>query len=218
MPAETIVQDADLVIRRMRDDNADYQLIVRWRNMPHVRRWWDPDRPTTTIDSAIDEYRADARGTTPSTVCIIERSGEPLGLIQFYRWVSYADEAADVGITFDDQTWGLDVFIGEADQIHRGIGTRVVNMLSDYLVEELGASSVALTTDVLNHAAQRCYEKAGFEKVKQVLDTDTYQGERVLSWLMVREPPSTVIGPSGAPRSRGETGRDEFGLRPAHDP
>ena len=186
------VEEDDLVIRRMRDEISEYQRMVDWRNRPHVRRWWDPDHPTMTIESAQTEYRPDTVPGAAGTACIVELNGEPVGFIQFYRWASYSEEAEEVGIPFDDRTYGLDVFIGEPDLVDRGIGTRIVNLLSDYLIRERGASGVALTTAVDNPRAIRCYEKAGFAKVKEVLDTDTYQGERVRSWLMVKEAGDTA--------------------------
>ncbi len=188
MDTNVIVAADNVVIRRMSDDDADHNRMTEWRNSPHVLRWWDPDLPPWTPESIREEYRPDTAPDAISTPCIIELEGLPVGFIQFYRWSSYANEAAEVGIPFDERSYGLDIFIGDPNQIHRGLGTRVITMLSDYLLGELNASSVALTTDVQNHAAQRCYEKAGFKKVKQVLDTDTYRGERVKSWLMVKEP------------------------------
>lgn len=68
----------------------------------------------------------------------------------------------------------------------RGVGTRVVSLICEHLEREHGASAVALTTETTNARAQRAYEKAGFEKVRRVLDTDTRDGERVWCWLMVR--------------------------------
>jgi aminoglycoside 6'-N-acetyltransferase len=183
----TLAGDRDLVIRRMRDETDDYKLMVEWRNRPHVRRRWDPDLPTSTLESIREEYRPDTVPGAASTACIVELNERPVGFIQFYRWASYADEASEVGIPFDDRSYGLDVFIGEEDLVGVGIGTRVVTLLSDYLVQEQNASSVSLTTDLDNHIAIRCYEKSGFRKVKQVLDLDTYQGERVWAWLMVKK-------------------------------
>ena len=189
--AEVVVEDGGLVVRRMRDDDSDYGLMVEWRNRPHVWRWWDPDLPARTLESIKEEYRPDIVPGSPSTVCIIEFEGRPVGFIQFYKWASYGGEATEVGIPFDDRSYGLDIFIGEPDRVGLGIGTRVVRLVSDYFLAEIGASSVALTTDLDNHVAQRCYEKAGFEKVREVLDTDTYKGVRVRCWLMVKAPPNT---------------------------
>ena len=187
MSSNVIVADGDLVVRRLRDDDGDYQLMGGWRNLPHVRRWWDPDLPPATLDSIKEEYRPDMLPGAASTACMIELGGVAVGFIQFYRWVFYASGADEVGIPFDDLSYGLDIFIGDPDQIDRGVGTTVVTLVSDYLLNELDASEVSLTTDVENHRAQRAYEKAGFKKIKQVLDTDTYKGERVTSWLMVKQ-------------------------------
>ena len=182
-----IVGHGDLVIRRMKDEDSEYELMVEWRNRPHVRRRWDPDHPPMTVASARDEYQPDTVPGAPGTACIVELDQRPLGFIQFYRWKSFADEAKEVGIPFDDHTYGLDIFIGEPDLVDQGTGTRIVTMLSDHLINEFHASSVALTVDKDNERAIRCYEKSGFVKTKEVLDTDTYQGERVRSWLMVKE-------------------------------
>jgi aminoglycoside 6'-N-acetyltransferase len=126
---------------------------------------------------------------SPSTACIIEWDGAPIGFIQFYLWSSYADGAEEVGIPFDDRTYSLDVFIGDPEVAGRGVGTRVVDLLSNHILGKLGGSAVSLTTDVDNHQAQRCYVRAGFKKIEQVLDSDTYQGERAMSWLMVKDSP-----------------------------
>ena len=182
-----IVSDKDLVIRRMRDHDDDYSLMAGWRNRPHVRRRWDPDLPETTTESIAEEYRPDTVASGPTVACIVELGGRPVGFVQFYRWASYADEAREVKIPFDDHTFGLDIFIGEEDMVGRGLGTWIVTLLSDHLIAALGASAVSLTTDLDNHGAIRCYEKAGFKKVAKVLDLDTYRGERQWGWLMTKE-------------------------------
>ena len=183
---DVVSQVDDVVVRRMRDEDEDYRRIAEWRNLPHVRRWWDPDLPPPTPDGVKKELQPDTAPGGSSVACIIEQAGEPVGYFQFYRWASYVDDAVEVGIPFDDSTFGLDIFIGEPESVGRGLGTRVVDMMSSYFLQEAGASSVALTTDIGNQSAQRCYEKAGFEKIREVLDTDTYQGERARCWLMVR--------------------------------
>ena len=68
----------------------------------------------------------------------------------------------------------------------RGIGSRAVALLSRHLEDDRNATRIALTTDVENLRAQRAYEKAGFEKIRAVLDLDLRGGERSRAWLMVR--------------------------------
>ncbi|MDQ4130089.1 MAG: acetyltransferase [Actinomycetota bacterium] len=183
---DVVVSDDAIAIRRMRDDDYDYRLMVGWRNRAHVRRWWDPDEPPLDLATAREEYRPDTLPDAASTACFIERDGVPVGFIQFYRWSSYAEEAREVGVPFDEGTWGVDIFIGEESETGRGVGTRAMQLLGRHLHSAHGASAVALTVDVDNDVAIRSYRKAGFERIKKVLDTDTRGGERVTAWLMVR--------------------------------
>jgi aminoglycoside 6'-N-acetyltransferase len=181
-----LLRDADITVRSMRDDPGDYARIVRWRAEPHVHEWWDPDEPAPSYEEVVEQYRPRTQVDDDTTSCIIERDGRAIGYLQFYRWASTPEEARAMDVMVDEATYGLDIFIGEVDDIGRGIGTRVVDLLCGYLEDECGASGIALTTELTNHRAQRAYEKAGFRKTKEVLDVDTRDGRRVRSWLMQR--------------------------------
>jgi aminoglycoside 6'-N-acetyltransferase len=180
-----LVEDGDLAIRRMRDETADYELMVAWRNSPHVRRWWDFDKPATTLDSAIAEYRADTAERSVTVACVIEQSGEPIGFCQFYPWEPYADDARECGFEPGLGWWGVDILIGDEHRLSHGIGTRTMSMLVAHLRQRRGASAVALLTATDNHRAIRAYEKSGFVKRTRVFDTDTVNGQRVECWLMI---------------------------------
>jgi len=188
-----IATDGDLTIRTMRDDDADYELIVRWRSHPHVHEWWDPDDPAPDLDTVRAHYGPRARADDPTTACVIELDHTPVGYLQFYRWLAWPEEAAVLEVDADENTFGIDLFIGEADLIGRGVGTRVVSLICDHLERDRGASAVALTTETTNLRAQRAYENAGFEKVREVLDTDMRGGRRIRCWLMVRRRTSDSV-------------------------
>jgi aminoglycoside 6'-N-acetyltransferase len=185
----TIAAEGDLSIRAMRDEPAEYELISRWRSAPHVHEWWDPDEPPLTPEGAAAQYGARARGEEPTTACIVELDGLPIGYLQFYRWLAWPGANDELDIEADPDTYGIDLFIGDQALIGRGIGTRLVQLVCRHLESERDASWIALTTEVDNVRAQRAYEKAGFRKVRRVLDTDTRDGERVWCWLMERRGP-----------------------------
>jgi len=180
-----IATDGDLTLRAMRDDD-DFGLLVRWRAEPHVHEWWEPDLPAPDLEEVRAFYGPRTRAEDPTTSCIIELDGTPIGYLQFYRWLAWPEEAEMLEVEADQDTFGIDLFIGEPDLIGRGVGTRVVSLICDHLERDHQASSVALTTETTNHRAQAAYEKAGFEKVREVLDTDTRGGHRMGCWLMVR--------------------------------
>ena len=178
-----------MVIRRMRDHPDDYALIVDWRNRPHVREWWDPDEPPLTVDGAIEELRPLTQGSGANTAAIIEFEGAAIGYLQFYPWDEETAYLAEVGITIPDGAWGLDIFIGEDSLVNQGIGSRTVRLISDHLFAEHGATAVALATEAGNLRAQAAYVRAGMRVVERFLDTDTRDGQRVESVLMIRDRP-----------------------------
>jgi aminoglycoside 6'-N-acetyltransferase len=186
---DEIARDGDVSIRRMRDEPLDYELFVRWRNEPHVAEWWntDEDPVPMSLDHATAEYGADADAWV--TRCMISVADRAVGFVQFYPWSEEADEAREMGVPDPDTSYGLDIFIGEPDMIGRGVGATVVALVGAHVFEAEGARSVALLTPVGNDRAHRAYEKAGFRKVRQTLDTDVVNGERRMSWLMVLDRP-----------------------------
>jgi aminoglycoside 6'-N-acetyltransferase len=186
--ADAVAHDDELVIRRLRDDPADMARMARWLNEPHVKQWWNPDEPPMTAERAAAKYRERAHPSSPTTPCVVELSGRPIGYMQFYRWASWSREAEVMSIPFGEGSYGVDIFIGETDALDDGLGSHAVDLLCRHLFDARDASDVTLTTELANPRAQRAYEKAGFRKVAQVLDLDTRGGKRVTCWLMRREP------------------------------
>jgi RimJ/RimL family protein N-acetyltransferase len=187
--ADVFAADADLTIRRLRDDPADFEAMARWRAEPHVHEWWDPDEPPPSAEEIANRYRERTDPDHETTGCIIELDGRPVGYLQFYRWLDFEDEMAEMDVGAGPDSYGIDIQIGVPDLIDKGIGSRAVRAICTYLASERGATDVRLTTEVTNLRAQRAYQKAGFVKLREILELDTRDGERVWAWLMVWEPP-----------------------------
>ena len=186
--------DGDLVIRRLRDHADDYERLAAWRNTPHVREWWDPDDPHVTPAAVAAELRPD-RSDDPTTSCIIELAGEPAGFIQFYPWDAEVAYLEEVHLNMQMGSWGLDIFIGDARLVGRGIGSRAVRLLCEYLFAEHAATAVALITEAANARAQAAYVHAGMRvSGAPFLDTDTRGGQRVESIVMIRDRPGGTAG------------------------
>jgi aminoglycoside 6'-N-acetyltransferase len=180
------IMHENLTIRPMRDAAEEYERLAAWRNLAHVREWWDPDDPPMTVESAVEEYGPDVAGRTATRAAVIEVDGESIGFLQFYPWAAYQQELVDIGVEVPAGAWGLDIFIGEPRWLGRGIGSRAVRMLCDRLIRDEGATAVAFGVEKGNLRARRAYEKAGLTPTVEFLDSDTRGGERVLSILMVR--------------------------------
>ena len=193
--ARSVADDGKgLSIRRMRDDTYDYALMLRWLTAPHVSEWWNPERKALDLDAITAEYGPQTRSEDPSTACIIEVARRPIGYIQFYEWDAEEAEMREMGFELPTGYWGVDILIGEPDQLNGGVGSRAVSLMRRYLIEERSAAGIALVVARDNVRAQRAYEKAGLVRVGEVLDIDTRDGQRIPSYLMAT--PSAAAGRS----------------------
>lgn len=128
-----------------------FPLLRRWIATPHVAAWWGEVEAEMRL---IDEHLA----SDAVRMFVFSVAGRAAGFIQTYR-------AADwPGHGFDDEapgTVGIDLFIGEAELLGRGIGVAVIEAFCARLFAE-GAPAIVIDPDPANARAVRAYEKAGF--------------------------------------------------------
>ena len=83
----------------------------------------------------------------------------------------YPDYGALVGL--DEGVAGLDLFVAEAELTGRGLGTAVIRRLvADVVFARAGTSACTADPDVRNAASIRAFEKAGFARVRELLDPE----------------------------------------------
>ncbi|MCR8723198.1 GNAT family N-acetyltransferase [Frigidibacter sp. ROC022] len=135
---------------------ADLPLLRRWRQAPHVLRWWPQEgaEPPGQVDP----------GTVPS---IVELAGRPFAYIQDY---GVHDEPDHHFAYLPPGARGIDQFIGEADMLGQGHGPAFIDQ---HVRSLFGAGAPAVGTDPHpdNRRAIRAYEKAGFRIAGGPLDT-----------------------------------------------
>jgi RimJ/RimL family protein N-acetyltransferase len=144
----------------------DLRLVHDWLGRDHVRRWWgDPG----TYADVVDHYLPAIEGRDPTDLYAITADETPVGLIQTYLVVDYPQHAALVDV--DEQTAGLDLFIGEAALVGRGLGSEVIRLFVDGVVFARAATrSCVADPDVRNTASIRSFENAGFLRVRDFHD------------------------------------------------
>ena len=124
----------------------DVPALAAVRATPEVRARWRGG------DDLAAEVRSDLED--PSTHCLTVRYRDRVvGMIQWY-----AEEDPDY------RHAGIDVFLDPS--VHgRGLGTDAVRTLARHLIDDLGHHRLVIDPAADNHAAIRCYEKAGFRPV-----------------------------------------------------
>ena len=145
--------------RRLR--TSDLALMHRWLNAPHVRRWWYAEG---TSRAEIEEKYLPGIGDREETRrFVILHENEPVGYIQSYR-ISAEDDETYARLVDVEDSAGVDLFIGEMEYLHRGLGRHVIRrFLSEQVFSDPGVKVCVIGPEPKNAAAIRAYEKAGFK-------------------------------------------------------
>ena len=143
----------------------DLAQLFLWLIRPHVSRWYAPAPGSFAEVEA--KYGPRARGEPPVDAFIVRVDDRDAGYAQVYPVSAFPDYAAAIdgaaGIA------GIDLFIGELELVHRGLGTRIVQRFVEEIVfaREGVEACVAGPTEG-DEEAIRVFEKAGFAPWKRV--------------------------------------------------
>jgi RimJ/RimL family protein N-acetyltransferase len=139
----------DGVVTLRRPDEGDLDAIAAAIVDPDVVRWIGP--PEGSAAEALELNRARWAAGSP-TFAICEADGSCVGHVWANR-PEQEPEAAAIGY------WLLPAARG------RGLATRAVRLLCDWLVAERGLRTLRLFTDPANVASQRVAERSGFTRI-----------------------------------------------------
>lgn len=136
---------------------------------PHWRAWWgDVDVELNYIKDMID-----GRDSTRPFLFVIDDA--PVVYIQYWylrdaKHPPWSDQSPWV-MDFDDETIGVDMGIGDAGSLSKGIGSQVLRAFVGKLVNE-GFTKIIIDPAVENKRAVRAYEKAGFVSIREAKEQD----------------------------------------------
>ncbi|MBI4305406.1 MAG: GNAT family N-acetyltransferase [Chloroflexi bacterium] len=196
----TLATDGRVVIRKMNDSPTDYVLMAKWLSDPAVLEWYEGRDRVFDLKQVKAKFSPRALGQDRVAPCIFELADVAIGYVQFYPLDDA--EVIEYGLSRQDVSFGIDLFIGNPALWGRGIGPRVLRALTRHLVRERGATALILDPQVANSRAIRAYEKAGFVKQKLLPGHEFHEGEHRDCWLMVWRldaPETTEILPGSQP-------------------
>lgn len=194
-PEGTVASDDLVVVRKMRDDEADYRLLSTWLSDPRVLEYYEGRDNPHDVERIRGKYSPRAQRLEGVVPCIIgawlagpskagREPADPIGYIQYYPLSAETFEEYEIDAA--RSAFGIDLFIGRPELWGRGLGTRALKLLMDYLFQVEGAELITIDPYLINPRAIRSYEKAGFKKVRILPRHDLHEGVMQDSWLMVR--------------------------------
>jgi RimJ/RimL family protein N-acetyltransferase len=159
-------------------ERADLPTLYRWLTTPHVARWYSQGEPRTPAGVEA-KYGPRIDGRTPTRAFAILYGATPIGYIQTYLIGDYPDYARHVAA--DEEAAGVDLLVGEADYVHRGLGAPLLRtFLREIVFVQPGVASCIIGPEPKNLAAIRAYEKAGFRYLKTIQQPDEPEPEYLM--------------------------------------
>ena len=151
----------------------DLGQVAAWLAAPHVRAWW---RDPADLEAVRAKYLPRIRGEEPTEVFVASLDGEPVGVIQRYRFLdhgSWAATIAETELAFPGAA-GIDYLLGDATRVGAGIGTAMIERFTTKLFTDLPEIDVIVVTPQAdNRASCGALERAGYEHVwRGRLDSD----------------------------------------------
>jgi aminoglycoside 6'-N-acetyltransferase len=142
----------------------DFSLLAAWLGAPHVEPWWREDYHPAAIEA---RYGPVVDGTDPGEVFVVERAGEPIGLIQRYRIDQNPEWQASLRVTgTPGDGVGIDYLIGEESLVGGGLGPALIGQfLADTWIRYPDVPAVVVSVDQDNRRSWRALEKVGFRPV-----------------------------------------------------
>lgn len=144
--------------------HADLPRLYAWRLAPHVRRWWDAP---ASYDALIEQLRPRLSGQHPARPFLILYDAQPIGYIQYFPINAWDEYRAAIQV--EEPAAGVDLFIGEPEYLHQGLGAPLLRQfLKEIVFADAAFVNCLIDPDPENAAAIKAYEKAGFHYLKTV--------------------------------------------------
>lgn len=143
-------------------------LFLKWSKKPHVKDTWFLDGYED-----INRYQEKFKGNGYDYSFIIYLDNQPIGYIQtsdLYAYRTLCTKPKGVFTHEEPGTFCLDLFIGEADYLNKGYGTKIVKAFVNKIFKDFRAKKILIDPACSNKRAIRCYEKAGFNIIRQEYD------------------------------------------------
>ena len=160
------VLDLPVTLRLMTEH--DFPMLHDWLNRAHVVEWWGGEWPT--LETVREKYLPRVRGCDAVTPYVALLGDDPFGFAQSYvakgSGAGWWEDETDPGVR------GIDQAIGDQRILGRGLGTRLACALTARLFDDPTVTKIQADPATTNARAIRCYEKAGFERVKVVVTPD----------------------------------------------
>ena len=158
----------NICLRRLLNIDSDYKLLEKWYKEKEI--YSNFEQRILNYKEVVEKYYPRTLLDSKVPVYIIEYEGKPVGIIQ-YQLINVENEK--LYKIENDNSYEIDIFIGELYFHNKGIGAKAIKLLVNYLSEKRNSKIIVMCPLKENISAIRCYEKVGFKINDEFITEDT---------------------------------------------
>ncbi|MBQ2946601.1 MAG: GNAT family N-acetyltransferase [Bacilli bacterium] len=156
-----IISD-DIKLSVLEDKEENYKLLEKWCNREEIYKHFE--QRILKYDEIVNKYKPRCNINAEVPVYMIYYKNKKIGIIQYKNIKS--------------NTYEFDIFIGEVNLHSKGLGEKVIKLITNYLIDNKGAETFLLCPLKENEKAIKCYKKCGYKIVKEYKDFNTIGEEK----------------------------------------
>ena len=174
-----IVKEDKISIRLLED--CDKKLLLKWLNDERVLDYWEGRNAIFDLDRIEEDFYSDE--ACEMERAIIEYEGKSIGYIQMYEVGKELYKEYEY-VNTGKKVYAFDLFIGETDYWNKGIGSKLLQMVKEYLKVFWLAEILIVDPHTDNLRAVHVYKKLGFKIIKELKSHEMHEGKLVDCYLM----------------------------------
>ena len=138
-----------------KDKEENYELMHRWCSQEFIYEWFE--QRILSLEEIKHKYKTKLN-LMEQNLFFIHYNGERIGYVQIYKYKNemYGDLSNYKNI------YELDLFIGEEEYLSKGIGTVILNYITEYIYDKYSADCIVLRPFKRNIRAIKCYLKCNY--------------------------------------------------------
>lgn len=148
------------------DEDAIYKLLYKWCSNKFVYEWFE--QRILSYDEIVKKYKKKLLDGKQKLL-LINYNNKPIGLVQIYK---YDDLILDELKKYKE-IYEYDIFIGDSNYLHKGIGTKTIDIVNKYIYDNYSADCIVLRPFKRNTNAIKCYQKNSFNIINEYDGKDT---------------------------------------------
>lgn len=169
---KTYIEDSlnrdNVSLRRLCNIEEDYKLLEKWYKEEAIYSHFE--QRILNYEEIVNKYYPRTLVDAKVPVFMIEYDSNPVGIIQ-YQIIN--EENKKLYNLDNNNSYEMDIFIGELNLHNKGIGRNSVKLLANYLFKDKNADLVVMCPLKEKENAIRCYEKVGFKINDEFITEDT---------------------------------------------